>query len=148
MIFFQCLFDIIFAIKMFLVIENGMNTNIFILSLYNTFFYYSSQQSNGSNDVVEDLFPQKTTNGHGPLGINLNKTPSAFDSIQQNLAPTSKVKTKESTCAIHTRTTAVQGMKPSKKLRAPSFQASILRIGDWEVKKISTRVLFLLMYSI
>ena len=92
--------------------------------------------------MVEDLFPQQSTNGHGPLGINLKTTPAAFDSIQQKLVPASKVKRNESTSAIHTRTTVIQGMEPSKKLRASHFEASILRIGDWEVNVMPTRVLF------
>lgn len=116
--------------------------NYVILSLYNSFFYYSSQQSNGSNDVIGDLFCRQSTNGHRPLGLNLKKTTSVLNSMQKKLVPASKVKRKESTSAIHTRTTVIQGMKPSKKLRASHFQASILRIGDWEVNVISTRVLF------
>ncbi|XBH73197.1 hypothetical protein VPH35_100338 [Triticum aestivum] len=96
--------------------------------------FNSMIQSNGSNDVTGELFCRQSTNGHGPIGLNLKKTTSVLNSIQKKLVPASKVKRKESTFAIHTRTTVIQGMKPSKKLRASHFEASILRIGDWEFK--------------
>ncbi|XBH73195.1 hypothetical protein VPH35_100336 [Triticum aestivum] len=97
-------------------------------------FENMSNQSDGGNDVIGELFCRQSTNGHVPLGLNLDKAPSALELIQNKLTLGSKVTRKEAPCATHIKPTAVQGMKPSKKLRAPSFHASILRIGDWELK--------------
>ncbi|XBH95307.1 hypothetical protein VPH35_085885 [Triticum aestivum] len=96
--------------------------------------FENMSNSDGGNDVIGELFCRQSTNGHVPLGLNLDKAPSALELIQNKLALGSKVTRKEAPCATHIKPTAVQGMKPSKKLRAPSFHASILRIGDWELK--------------
>ena len=104
------------------------------MSLFYTFLFNLPQQSNGGDDVVNELFSWQSIHGRGPLGLNLTKTPALLELIQKKLTLTSKGKGKQTTCDVQTISTAIQGRKPpSKKLQASNFQASSLRIGVWEV---------------
>ena len=106
------------------------------------------QQTNEATDVVNELFSSQSIHSPGPLGLNLTKSPSFLELIQKKLAHAAKVKRTQATenvpCydAMHSKSAATKGMKPSKKLQASNFQASLLRIGDWEVDSLSTQVLF------
>ncbi|KAF7075918.1 hypothetical protein CFC21_080649 [Triticum aestivum] len=94
-------------------------------------------QSNEGNDVVNELFSWQSIRGRGPLGLKLTKTPALLELIQKKLTLTSKGKGKQTTCDVQTISTAIQGRKPrSQKLHASNFQASSLRIGNWEWKSI------------
>nr|XP_045085254.1 uncharacterized protein LOC120965427 isoform X3 [Aegilops tauschii subsp. strangulata] len=94
-------------------------------------------QSNEGNDVVNELFSWQSIRGRGPLGLKLTKTPALLELIQKKLTLTSKGKGKQTTCDVQTISTAIQGRKPrSQKLHASNFQASSLRIGDWEVSAV------------
>uniref|UniRef100_A0ACD5UBF1 Uncharacterized protein n=1 Tax=Avena sativa TaxID=4498 RepID=A0ACD5UBF1_AVESA len=73
-------------------------------------------QSNKATNVVNELFSPESIHSSSPLGLNLTKSPCFLELIQKKLA------------------LAAKETKPSQKLQASSFQASVLTIGDWEWK--------------
>uniref|UniRef100_A0ACD5UQZ6 Uncharacterized protein n=1 Tax=Avena sativa TaxID=4498 RepID=A0ACD5UQZ6_AVESA len=97
-------------------------------------------QSNKATDVVNELFSPESIHSSSPLGLNLTKSPCFLELIQKKLALVAKGRIKEVTedvaCrgAIRSKYTVAEEMKPSQKLQASSFQASVLTIGDWEWK--------------
>jgi hypothetical protein len=103
--------------------------------------------------MVNELFSPQSIHNPGPLGLNLTNSRSFVELIQKKLEHATNIRRAQETnnvhCygAIHSNSTTTEGMNPSKKMQAAKFEASFLRIGDWEVNSLRTKLIFV-HYSI
>lgn len=98
-------------------------------SLYNTSFllFLHSPQQFDEGTSLEHL-----TDGPSPLGLRLRKSSSLVNLIQMELAQAAKRKREDTESATDTSTSDTKSI--AKQItKASNFQASLLKIGAWEV---------------
>lgn len=78
-----------------------------------------------------------------PLGLSLRKSPSLQEMIQMRLSQSCDDTNSETVlCVKKEESFGFAALGNVEKLKASNFLASVLRIGQWEVKKILKKIVF------
>lgn len=91
----------------------------------------------GANALTTPASQYNPLDEPSPLGLRLRKSPSLLDLIQMTLSqakPANIAAVQPENISAGTKKSAAPSSMTADKMKASNFPASLLRIGQWEVR--------------